>query len=313
MKSSILALAALAALSGLSQAELLVIDEGLDNTGSTSTVGLSNNSGKAVNFVMAAGPDYTLTTVVLGLAEVADNEAPIIQIWSDEGGTTPLASLLETLGNPATLVNGANTFTSAGLTFQAGTTYWVAVNGGNSNIFTWLGNNADTSVTSDIGATHTARIFAASGQGADPALWSSSSSVLNQIQVNAEAIDLGNPNLRISPTSLHSSFAFPAFAEGENASRTIRYKVEASGGATITIDDLLLTDDPSHPAAAFTFTSLPVVPVTLGDGETIDITVTAGSPSPSRGSPPRWAIMKPWTWMSPSQAVLHRNCSTAWN
>lgn len=43
-----------------------------------------------------------------------------------------------------------------------------------------------TAVTSDIGATHTGRLFANSNNGApNPGNWNATSGVLNQIQVNA--------------------------------------------------------------------------------------------------------------------------------
>lgn len=135
---------------------------------------------------MGAGSDYTLTSVVLGFDSVDGNENAIIEIWSDDGDTNPLGSLLETLTLSGSLANGSNTFTSSGLTLSASTTYWVAVRGGNTNTFNWLGGT-DQSVTSDIGATHNKRIYALSGQGGDPATWSGVSGVLNQIQVNAVA------------------------------------------------------------------------------------------------------------------------------
>ncbi len=85
----------------------------------------------------------------------------------------------------------------------------------------------------------------------------------------------GNPTVRIAADSPDGDFEFPAFIEGSNPSRTIRYEVLSADGATVTFDDLVLTDDPAHPSSAFTVASDPAVPVTLGDGETIDITVTA--------------------------------------
>jgi len=158
-------------------ADLVVIDEGLDNSGLNSTV--SDISGKAANFVMGAGDDYSLTSVVLGLANIQAEAVPVVELWSDEGTGTP-ETLLETLTNPGSLAAGANTFTSSGTTLEASKTYWVAVYA-SANKFDWLGNNADTSVTSDIGATHTARLYG----GSSPGGWNSSSSVLNQIQVYA--------------------------------------------------------------------------------------------------------------------------------
>ena len=95
-----------------------------------------------------------------------------------------------------------------------------------------------------------------------------------------------NPAIQIAANSPHDSFAFPAFIEGGNPSRTIRYEVIATDGATVAFDDLVLTGDPAHPTGAFTVGSDPAVPVTLGDGQSIDITVTASGsmPGPFTGS-----------------------------
>lgn len=166
----------------LNASAAIVINEGLDNSGINSPINGDGN--KAVNFVMGAGDDYTLTTIVLGLDEVAGAN-PRVELWSDDGTSAPIGSRLETLDNPATLVDGANTFTSTvGTTLQASTTYWVVV-GHDAGGFEWLGGT-DTAVTSDIGATHDARLFGT--QGAGPGNWTGTSGVLNQIQVNADVI-----------------------------------------------------------------------------------------------------------------------------
>jgi hypothetical protein len=163
----------------------IVIDEGLDNSGLDSAI--SNISGKAANFVMPAGDDFLLTSIILGIGSINSGADPIVQLWSDDGTSAPIGTLVETLTDPGTFTaDAANTFTSSGTTLSASTTYWVVVSNSDSNSFRWLGNNGpgDTIVTSDIGATHTARLFG----GGDPASWSSSSSVLNQIQVNATVV-----------------------------------------------------------------------------------------------------------------------------
>jgi hypothetical protein len=158
-----------------------VIDEGLNNTGTNSAIGFS---GKAANFVMGAGDDYQLTSVVLGIGNVNSGAAPIVQLWSDDGSGTPIGDELETLTLSGTFTaDAANTFTSTGTTLSASTTYWIVVTNDNTNTFEWLGA-ANTSVTSDIGATHTARLFG----GASPGSWNGTSGVLNQIQVNATVI-----------------------------------------------------------------------------------------------------------------------------
>jgi hypothetical protein len=190
-KSFITILGSLLLIAPAAIGSVFVIDEGLNNSGTDSTIVNSGNSAKAVNFVMGAGSDYTLDSIVLGFGEMEDNgEAPIVSLWSDDGTGSPIGSLLETLTNPGTLVNGANTFTSSGTTLAASTTYWVVVRNSepDASEFDWLGDNGpgDTIVTSDIGATHTARLFGNASN--DPGGWSSSSSVLNQIQVMATAV-----------------------------------------------------------------------------------------------------------------------------
>ena len=181
----ILSFALILCSTGIVQAAI-VIDEGLDNDGLNSAV--SDISGKAANFVMAAGDDYTLTSIVLGIGKINTDADPIVELWSDDGTSAPIGTWMETLTNPGTFTaDAANTFTSSGTTLSASTTYWVVVTGENGNTFQWLGGNdvGDTDVTSDIGATHTARLFGSTGSEGS---WSSSSSVLNQIQVNAAVI-----------------------------------------------------------------------------------------------------------------------------
>ncbi|HKK17620.1 MAG TPA: choice-of-anchor R domain-containing protein, partial [Opitutales bacterium] len=121
-------------------ADLVVIDEGLNNAGINSAIGMS---GKAVNFVMGAGDDYKLTSVVLGIGNINAGATPIVRLWSDDGTGAPIGSVLETLSNPGTLVTGANTFTSSGTTLEASRTYWITVENENTTTFEWLGNNAD--------------------------------------------------------------------------------------------------------------------------------------------------------------------------
>lgn len=192
MKNPLLKISAITALIimvSLSQSQAaIIIDEGLDNSGNDSNIGGSSNRGKAINFVMGAGLDYYLTDVVVGFANVNNNEVPIMEIWSNESGPTPLGSLLETLSAPGTLANGNNAFTAAGTTLlESGQTYWVSLRGGNDNELAWLGD-ADSSVASDVGATHTGGVWVNGNTTADPTTWDGSSGILNQIQVNAVVV-----------------------------------------------------------------------------------------------------------------------------
>jgi len=82
-----------------------------------------------------------------------------------------------------------------------------------------------------------------------------------------------NPVLQLAATSPHVDFAFPNVEQNTAPSqRTLRYEIAATAGATVSIDALTLTGAP-----AFSITSVPATPVTLGHGQTIDITVTANS------------------------------------
>jgi hypothetical protein len=188
MKWFMLLLSGLCIFSATAFGDLVVIDEGLNNTGNNSTIKNGSNSGKAVNFVMGSGSNYKLTSVVLGLDNISASATPSVALWSDDGTSNPIGSLLETLSNPGTLVTGANTFTSSlGTTLNASTTYWIVVTEDDPDelvTFDWVGGT-DDSVTSDIGASHTGRFY---GKPGEEASWYKTSSVLNQIQVYATAI-----------------------------------------------------------------------------------------------------------------------------
>jgi hypothetical protein len=164
----------------VSPMQAAVVIDSLDNTiTATSNLDNAGTSGKAVNFIMPAAADYSLDTVVLYLSSVDNNESPLIQIWSHDGTSAPIGSLLETLANPGTLVNGLNTFTSSGLILEAGMTYWVVARN-TAGLFGWSASS-DTSVDSDIGATHNGRVFPNSSNAATPGSWTSTSSVLNRV------------------------------------------------------------------------------------------------------------------------------------
>ena len=169
-------------------AQAVVVLDSLDNTVTvTSNIGTTANAGKAINFIMPLGLDYLLDNVVLDLSSVENNESPLVQIWSNHAGSSPIDSLLETLVNPGTLVNGLNTFTSSGLLLEDGTTYWLVVQN-LANSFGWPASS-DTSIESAIGATHNGRLFPnGNNSQPDPDQWTSTSGVLNRAQINATAL-----------------------------------------------------------------------------------------------------------------------------
>lgn len=163
----------------------IIIENLSEPVGGSSTT--DNNSGKGVNFIMPAGTDYVLTSIVVGLSGVAGVDDASVELWSDEGGATPIAAQLEILTDPGTLADGLNTFTSSGTTLVGGTTYWVVVVA-DAGSFGWEhhagapGGNAN--FTSEIGALHTDRKFGNN----PPSNYTVTSSVLNRLQVNAAVI-----------------------------------------------------------------------------------------------------------------------------
>jgi len=170
-----------------------IVFSSIGNTGGTTSIvsGGGGNSGKAISFVMPAGSDYNLTSVVLNLDGIADAgvETPLITIWSNDTVTTatPIGSLLNTLTLSGTLVDGQNTFTSSGLTLNAGATYWLVVRNSSSgtagNEFGWISGTGAAST-----GTNTGRVFSNSGTDIDPSTWSGTSSLLNAAQINADVI-----------------------------------------------------------------------------------------------------------------------------
>ena len=87
-----------------------------------------------------------------------------------------------------------------------------------------------------------------------------------------------NPVLLLAATSPHTDFTFSSVEQNATQSqRTLRYEIAATDGATVTIEALGLTGAPGHPNGGFSVSSVPAVPVTLGNGQTIDITVTVDS------------------------------------
>ncbi len=87
-----------------------------------------------------------------------------------------------------------------------------------------------------------------------------------------------NPVLQLAAASPHGDFTFPTVEQNAaQPQRTLRYEITATDGATVSIDALNLAGAPGHPNGGFSISSVPTVPVTLGHGQTIDITVTTDS------------------------------------
>lgn len=98
---------------------------------------------KAFGFTMGAA-DYTLSEVLLSLDSTAPMPTPVVEIWSDAGGT-PGASLF-TLDNPIAPIAGPSDYSfTAGTPFAlaAGTSYWLYVQPDpvNADAFSWDGTN----------------------------------------------------------------------------------------------------------------------------------------------------------------------------
>lgn len=89
--------------------------------------------------------------------------------------------------------------------------------------------------------------------------------------------DLPDPLFNLSAGTANSDFNFPnTFSTGSDLTRALTYEVSSeSGSGTVAIDALTLTNDPAHTTSSYSVTSVPAIPVTLNDGETITITVTA--------------------------------------
>jgi len=176
----------------LGVAQGAIVFDSLGNTGGTTSIvsGGGGNSGKAISFVMPGGSDYNLTSVILNLDGIPDAgvENPLITIWSNDTVTpaTPIGSLLQTLTLSGTLANGQNTFTSSGLTLNAGGTYWLVVRNtgtGTDSEFGWISGTSAPSV-----GTNTGRIFSDTGTDIDPSTWDGVSGLVNAARINADVI-----------------------------------------------------------------------------------------------------------------------------
>ncbi|MEP2775882.1 MAG: choice-of-anchor R domain-containing protein [Luteolibacter sp.] len=164
-------------------AQAAVVFSSIDNTGGTQS-NLTSLSGKAINFVIGSGTDYTLDNVVLNIGTINGAAAPVVSIWANETGGTPIAgpNPLETLTLSGTFTaNSLNTFTSTGLSLQADTTYWLVVRGENTSSFAWLGDTDAATV-----GTNNNRLFG--NGGSTPDTWNSASGILNAATINATAV-----------------------------------------------------------------------------------------------------------------------------
>ena len=119
---------------------------------------------------------------------------------------------------------------------------------------------------------------------------SASTSALDHVRVSdastGQLFVTGNPIdpvFKLAAGSPDSDLDFgTTYTTAANLSRTLIYEVEStSGTATVTVDDLVLTDDPAAPGAFTLGTVTPSVPVTLNDGDTIEIEVIANASSGS--------------------------------
>ena len=188
-KTGLVAIAALAASASLSQAVVLISSIGTTD-GSATTIGIGVRSGKAMNFVMAAGDDYSFDSARLSLSGATLTELNNLNIglWSNETGTTPIASELVSLSYAGTSSGNIYDFTpDSSFTLEAETTYWLVL-----ERYDETGSVAWESFTEPATGTiasSTARIFpSGSGQTADPVTWQTTSGVFNAVEINGTVI-----------------------------------------------------------------------------------------------------------------------------
>lgn len=181
-------MATLAASASLSQAVVLFSSIGT-TAGTTSNITDGNNAGKALNFVTASGDDYSLDTVRLSLSGATTDELNNVNlaIWSDDGTSAPIGTLLSDLSYTGNSTGNIFEFApDSAITLAANTTYWVALasfdNTGES-----VGWESFTEAATGT-ASNTAGLFATGGTGSNPGAWTSSSGLLNAFEVNGTVV-----------------------------------------------------------------------------------------------------------------------------
>ena len=85
-----------------------------------------------------------------------------------------------------------------------------------------------------------------------------------------------DPVFKLSGTSPDPDLTFGTVWGTPNVSRTLTYEVSSpSATGTVTVDDVILTDDAGTPGTFTLGSIVPAVGTPLGDGDTVSITVTA--------------------------------------
>ncbi len=152
-------LACLAAQPLLAQTTLI---SNLDGNDATQAADLDELRNKGMGFTMPAGQDYILQYVTLRLETFGAAVAPIIELWTNAGGTP--GALIETLTNPSFAASGiANyDFTSAGATLTAGESYWLVAYGvAGASQYNWKASSPAQTPTGL--ATHLGALFDTNG------------------------------------------------------------------------------------------------------------------------------------------------------
>ena len=179
-------------LAGSSQAELIISSMGT-TAGTASTIGNAVRAGKAVNFVMGAGSNYSFDLAKLSLAGATTPELNALNIglWSNEVDVTPIAAELVPLSYTGTSSGNIHNFTPASsFTLVAGTTYWLVLERYTTSGQEVAWESFSEAATETL-ASNTARVFGGnspSGQTGDPTTWQSSSGVFNAMEINGTAV-----------------------------------------------------------------------------------------------------------------------------
>lgn len=162
-----------------------VIISNLNGNDGTQSAGIDDVRNKGMGFSMAAGSDYSLdfVTLRLDITGTPGDVDPIVQIWSDVGGSPGAA--LTTLADPMFSATGINNyaFTTTGpFTLLADTTYWLVVSGAvGTSGFDWKASSP--AVTPTGIATHFGSKFDTNGPPP-----TNDSSILNSYSINATEI-----------------------------------------------------------------------------------------------------------------------------
>ncbi len=240
---------------------------------------------------------YGLSSVDVYAPLQGGSPTPLVEIYEDNAGSP--GTLFATLGSPATITNGANTFTATNTTLNATTTYWVVTSNSAPTSASTQGRGFRVRTTNSTTVDTGAAMGWSMGNGRyksaiREATWTSSSNriiftikgTLGTAPVTNNPPTVANviPN-QTAQVGTALNYAFPAntFADTDT-SDTLTYTATQS-------DDSALPSWLSFAAATRTFSGTPQaadvgtvsVKVTASDGtdsvsNTFDIVVSANNP-----------------------------------